>query len=141
MENVHFLALFKTFFFFLSFFSFHNIKNDLFWYDYCKKGPIKKVRFLDKIHGITRLKNVHFLPLVKTSISWSYNDCFLFKKSKNDLFWRNFCEKKRWEKVHFFNPFYNHSFLSTISKPIFSHVISLKNADKKKFDFWTKSVG
>ena len=96
-KNVHFLALFKTsiFFYLKSFFSFHNIKNDPFGYYFCEKRWYEKVRFLDKIHGLTHLKNVHFLAFVKTSIFLSKNICFPSKISENDLFWHNFFEKQQ----------------------------------------------
>ena len=96
-KNAHFLPLFKTsiFFYLKSFFSFHNIKNDPLGYYFCEKRWYEKVRFLDKIHGLTHLKNVHFLAFVKTSIFLSKKICFLSKISENDLFWHNFFEKQQ----------------------------------------------
>ena len=44
------------------------LKNHFFWHNFCKKHPYEKFRFLDKIHGLTRLENVYFLALFKTSI-------------------------------------------------------------------------
>ena len=66
MENVRFLALFKT---------------SVFWSkNHCFIQY--QVRYLDKIHGVTPLENVHFLALFKTSIFWYKNRCFQSKRSK-----------------------------------------------------------
>ena len=64
---------------------FPQYKNDLFWYDFCKKPREEKLRFLDEIQGLTPLKSVDFLAIVKTSIFGSYNVCFLSKVLKKDF--------------------------------------------------------
>ena len=137
-------------------------KNDLYWHNFFEKQRTEKVRFLDKIHGLTRFKNLHLLALFKTSIFWSKNDCFLSKISKNDVSWHNFCEKQRSEKVRFLNkihgltPFKNIHFWPLLKlqffglkiihfypkygKTIFSDIVSVKNSDKRKFHFSTKSM-
>ena len=145
---------------------------------------------MDKIHGLTPLKKVHFLVLVKTSIFWSKNDCFLSKISKKRFFLTQFLWKTAitqssifgqnpwtnpfgkcpffWPflKLHifplnntlFFPQYKKRSFLLRFllrlqffslkmivfylkyPKTIFSDIISVKNSNKRKFDFWTKSM-
>ena len=122
------------FFFLISFFSFHNIKNALFWYDFCEKCPLGKVRFLEKIHGLTPLKNVHFLALVKTLVFWFKNDCFFFTKypvKRSFLTWESsiFGQNQftnSLKNVHVlalaktsFYSSYNHSFLPQYQKRCF----------------------
>ena len=67
-----------------------------------KNADKKKFDFSTKRHGLTPLKNDHFLALVKTSIFWSYNLCFLSRISNHDFFSHNFCKKHPYEKVRFF---------------------------------------
>ena len=127
-----------------------------------KNADMKKFDFLDKMHALTPLKNGHFLAFVKTSIFWSKNHSFLSTISKTifsdmisvknaDIKKFDFLDKMHGltslKNVHFLaflttSIFWskNYSFLSTISKTIFSDMILLKNADMKKFDFWTKCM-
>ena len=80
---------------------------------------------MDEIYGLTPLENVQFLALFKSLIFWSKNDCFLSKISENDLFWHNFCKKKRSEKfefldkIHGLTPFENVHFLALFKTSIF----------------------
>ena len=102
------------------------------------------------------------MALFKTWIFWSKNNCFLLKISKNYLsdivsvinsdkrkfnFWTKSMDNPLW-KCQFIGPFQNFSFFllkssffSTISQTIFFDIMSVKNADKKKFHFsqnpWT----
>ena len=87
-------------------------KMSIFWpflklyHNFCKKHPYEKFRFLDKIHGLTPLENVHFWPLLKLEFfGLKMIVCYL-----------------------------------KYPKTIFSDITSVKKSDKRRFDFWTKSM-
>ena len=94
---------------------------------------------------------------------WSKNHSFLSIISKNDLFCHNLCKKTQMrkknrflDKKHRLTLLENVDFLSLLKlqysglkiilfypeyqKTIFSDLISPKNTNKKKFDFWTKTM-
>ena len=118
-----------------------------FLIEFLWKKQIRKNSIFGQNPWTNPFKKVHFLVLVKTSIFWSKNDCFLFKISKKIRFL---------DKIHELNPLENVYFLALLKtfifslkiilffpqfrNTIFSDVISVKNADKKKFDFFTKSM-
>ena len=74
---------------------FPQYQKRCFLIEFLWKKQIRKIRFLDKIHGLTPLENVHFLPFFKTSIFFYLKSFFSFYNIKNDLFWYDFCEKRR----------------------------------------------
>ena len=97
LENVLFMALFKTWIFFALkiILFFPQYQKRCFLIEFLWKKQIRKIRFLDKIHGLTPLENVHFLPFFKTSFFFYLKSFFSFYNIKNDLFWYDFCEKRR----------------------------------------------
>ena len=76
-----------------SLFSFINIGKRSFLTLFLWKTAIRESSIFRRNQWTNPYKNVHFLALDKTSISWSENDCFLFKIFKNNIFWHNFGEK------------------------------------------------
>ena len=84
LETVHFLALVNTSIFWSKndCFLFKIFRGDFLWHNFREKQEKEKVRFLDKIHGLTPLETVHFKALVKTSIFWSKNHYFVHKYRK-----------------------------------------------------------
>ena len=95
------------------------------------------------MHGLTPLKNVHFLVLVKTSIFWSYNVCFLSRISKNEFLWHNFFKKHPYEKfrilnkIHGVTPLENVHFLARFKTFFFLKIILFfLQYQKRSFLIW-----
>ena len=80
--------LLKRQFFVLTMFVFYPEyrKTNFFSHNFCKKHPYEKVLFLDKIHGLTPLENVHFLALFKTLFFFSLTIILFFPQYQKRCF-------------------------------------------------------
>ena len=117
---------------------------------------MRKVWFWNKNHGLSPLDNVDFLKL-QFVVEKSF---FFIQNIKKAIFSDIICAKKhRWDKkktIFGLTLLENVDFLSLLKlqfsslkiilfyveyqKTIFSDLISPKNTNKKKFDFWTKTM-
>ena len=127
-----------------------------------KKKKWENVCFFIKNHGLSPLENGDFFGFFETSISGQKIILF-YPVSKNDLFCHNLFKKTQMrkrnrflDKKHRLTLLENVDFLSLLKlqysglkiilfypeyqKTIFSDLISPKNTNKKKFDFWTKTM-
>ena len=77
----------------------HNIQKNLLWLNLPKTYQRENIRFFDKNHGLTTLKNFDCLNFFKTSLFRSRKLSFLLRTSKNKLFLLNLSKKYPWENI------------------------------------------
>ena len=107
LENVNFLSFFKTsiFFYLKSFFSFYNIKNHLFWYDFCDFYdfcvPIKKSSIFGQNPWTNPFKKCPLFGPCQ-NFNFLFLQClFSIQNNWNHFFQHNFCKKHPYEKFRF----------------------------------------
>ena len=117
---------------------------------------MKRKSIFGQNRGLSPQENDHFFRPFQTLVFWSKIYSFLSRIPRNDRFEHNYFKKSLnfgqshgltfQEKIDFLAlhrrlPFWskNHSFLSKISKSIFSDLIIPKNPNEKKFYFWAKT--
>ena len=112
--KIRFFALFKSYFF-------RSRKHCLI----CPRNTHKKVLFFDQNHGLTPLKDFHWLDFLKTSFFWSEKHSFLRRISKQWFFVAWFAQKTKIIKSSIFsqkpwsNPFKKFRFFGLFQNSIF----------------------
>ena len=164
LENVYFLAFFKTLIFLLKIILFFpQYQKRCFLIEILWKTPIRKTLIFGQNPWTNPFKKCPFFTLFKTSI-FSLKIVISFINIEKRSFRTKFQWKTAIIKILIFgqnpwaNPFqkyplfgscWNFNFLvlkwlcsiQNIQKWFFSHIIAVKNSDKKKFNFWTKPHG